>query len=193
MIFSILLNLLFSTAHAESLLSDDLKVSGVVVKEIPSKPINVENCPCAQKWMKQALAQNVNAMFSLANCYNQHEEQGMKKDTIQFCSINPKIYSEWMAASATRGFAPAQYAYGTAWFFGSGLPSENKNNAIAWWAQAADQGFGLAYYSLGEAYEEGFGRPKNPKKALALFVEAKKLGDSRAQERITKLEAALKK
>ena len=175
-------------------MDEDLKVDGVVVRPIPPKPENFYTCLCAKNWLSKAEGGDLYAMFSLANCYRSPETQPLfTKNTENHCYIKPEIYSAWMGAAATRGFAPAQYAYGTAWLFGSGFPAKNEDNAINWWAQAANQGFGIAYYSLGDAYEEGIGRPKNLKKALALFREAKKFGDNRANERILKLETNEKK
>lgn len=186
------MSLTISSLYAQSpLLTDDLKVEGVVVKAIPNKPEGADSCPCAKAHVQKALAGDLSSMFSLANCYRMEGQPlpGVDKNTKNYCSIKPEVYADWMGAAATRGFAPAQYAYGTAWFFGSGVREENRENGINWWAQAASQGFGPAYYSLADIYETGFGKEKNKLKALELFKEAKKNGDERAQERISKLEA----
>ena len=194
MILPILLSLLIPFTHASSVLDEDLKVKGVFVRPIPKEPEISTNCLCAKKYITKANAEDLEAMFSLANCYNSPEKVPTSiSDTDKYCSMKPDIYSAWMGAAATRGFAPAQYAYGTAWFFGAGLPAASQPNAISWWAQAASQGLSVAFYSLGDAYEEGLGRKKDIKKALELFKEAKKLGDKRADKRIAKLEALQKK
>jgi len=107
--------------------------------------------------------------------------------------MKPVVYADWMAAAATRGFAPAQFAYGTAWYYGSGVKKLDRDKGIKWWAQAASQGVGTAYLSLGDVYEHGLGRKADLAKALALFKEADRLGEKQARERMIKLESVLKK
>jgi TPR repeat protein len=182
------------SAFADDPLKADLDVDGVVVKAIPSKPKGNENCPCVKKWFNKARKEDLVAMYSLANCYGIAPDSKNKIIVSdKYCEMNMEMYVDWMGAAATRGFAPAQYAYGTAWFYGSGSKPKSSDKGIKWWAQAASQGVAPAYYSLGDIYEHGLGRKVDLTKALALFKEAERLGDNRAKERIQSLESPTKK
>ena len=182
------------TLAADGPLKADLDVDGVVVKAIPTLPKESDKCPCVKKWLAKARKEDLVAMYSLASCFGLSDQPKYKSvPSEKYCEMNSEIYVDWMGAAATRGFAPAQYAYGTAWFYGSGSKKMSPDKGIKWWAQAASQGVAQAYFSLGDVYEHGVGRKIDLPKSLALFKEAERLGDNRAKERIRSLESALKK
>lgn len=192
-IYFILSAVIIHTACAgEDPLKFDLDIDGVVVKPIPTSTKDLESCPCASKWLIKAKAQDLIAMYSLANCFGVSAKQTTtKENSPNYCEMKPLVYADWMGAAATRGFAPAQFAYGTAWFYGSGVKKLDRDKGIKWWAQAASQGMGVAYLSLGDVYEYGLGRKVDLVKAHALFKEADRLGEKPARERVLKLESNL--
>ena len=171
------------TFSGEDPLKSDLDIDGVVVKPIPIISEELKKCSCSKKWLDKARSADLISMFNLARCF------GVNDHKSDFCESNPTVYADWMGAAATRGFAPAQYAYGTAWFYGAGVKKTNKSLAIRWWAQAASLGLAVAYYSLGDIYENGIERKKDLSKALLLFKEAEKLGHKQSSERIKKIES----
>lgn len=179
---------------SEDPLKSDLDIDGVVVKPIPTSTKEIESCPCAAKWLKKASVQDLVAMYSLANCFGISVKQTTtKENSSNYCEMKPEVYADWMGAAATRGFAPAQFAYGTAWYYGAGTKKLDQEKGIKWWAQAASQGEGHAYAALAHVYEKGLGRKIDLNKALLLYKEATKLGIRNSKDDISRLELILKK
>jgi TPR repeat protein len=164
-------------------------VVNVLLKPLPSKPYDSsDKCLCARKWVRAARGGGLDAMTELANCYAPDVGAFLLKssDDSEKCKEDKELKSAWLGAAATRGYAPAQYAYGMLYFFGVGVPID-KENAANWLAQAAGQGYPEAYFSLGEAYQFGLGRPQSLAKALEHFKKAASLGEPRAKARLQEL------
>ncbi|MDD6546240.1 MAG: tetratricopeptide repeat protein [Pseudomonadota bacterium] len=61
---------------------------------------------------------------------------------------------------AHQGIPEAQWALGTGYSKGDGLP-QSYAEAVKWWRKAADQGFSWAQNDLGLAYIKGLGVPQD--------------------------------
>lgn len=184
----------FKSGAFDNPLKEDLDIDGVVVKPIPIMSKDMKLCPCAKKWFVKAQEQDLISMYSLANCYGVSPRKTLSKDnSAHFCEAKANIFADWMGAAATRGFAPAQYAYGTAWYYGTGTKKLDQDKGIKWWAQAASQGESHAYVALAHVYEKGLGRKIDLNKALSLYKESYKLGILNSKDDISRLELLLKK
>jgi hypothetical protein len=185
---------IFSSSAFGNPLKEDLDIDGVVVKTVPNIPKEMQLCPCVNKWLTKAQTQDLISMYSLANCFGVSPEKTLSKEnSADFCESKATVFADWMGAAATRGFAPAQFAYGTAWYYGAGTKKIDQDKGIKWWAQAASQGEGHAYAALAHVYEKGIGRKIDLKKALLLYKEAYKLGILNSKDDISRLELILKK
>jgi uncharacterized protein len=81
---------------------------------------------------------------------------------------------------ADQGNAEAQYALGSMYADGQGVP-KNNTEAAKWWRRAADQGNTFAQFNLGALYDDGKGVPRNKAEALKLYHLAAERGNDRAQ------------
>ena len=98
--------------------------------------------------------------------------------------LDRALRAAWLGAAATRGWAPAQYAYGMLALYGVGLP-ENKGRGAQWIIEAARQNHAPAYFMIGELYRHGWGRPRDEQKARLYYERAKEVGDERAEIRLS--------
>jgi len=69
---------------------------------------------------------------------------------------NDRAAADHFLASATIGYAPAQFQLGLLYASGRGV-AEDDATALTWYRRAALQGHGLAQYSLGNAHVRGIG------------------------------------
>jgi|GEM_PF-1512757 len=99
------------------------------------------------------------------------------------------LYKEVVEVSkkaASEGNATAQYALGTAYYFGKGLPV-NWKEAFECYFKAATQGLPHAQYNLGVMYEKGEACPPNPQKAFLWYEKAATQGFAKAQHNLAAL------
>jgi len=66
---------------------------------------------------------------------------------------------------AQQGDASAQYYLGDAYYYGKGVPQDDKK-AVERYLKAAAQGHAVAQYSLAVCFWNGWGVPKDPEKAF---------------------------
>jgi TPR repeat protein len=72
---------------------------------------------------------------------------------------------------ANQGDADAQFAIGTMYYTGRGLPLNHTESAY-WYHRAAEQGLAAAQYNLGNAYKRGEGVPQNNLLAVRWWKKA---------------------
>ena len=85
-----------------------------------------------------------------------------------------------MCELAERGFAEAQYEWGTMLLNGRGM-KQSKTKAVRWLKKAAEDGNGEARLLLGEIVRNGVRAQEWYKKALEVFAEQAEQGDAKAQ------------
>ena len=83
----------------------------------------------------------------------------------------PETAAKWFEASATRGFAPAQYSLGTLYEKGKGL-ARDTSTARDWYLKAANQGNVRAMHNLAVLYATGVDGKSDPKLAADWFEKA---------------------
>ncbi len=81
---------------------------------------------------------------------------------------------------AEHGEAEAQFALGTVYYGGIGVPVDLTESSY-WFLRAAEQGFAPAQYNLGNAYKNGEGVRKNEKRAVQWWRKAAEQGLAAAQ------------
>jgi len=81
---------------------------------------------------------------------------------------------------AERGDAEAQFAVGTLYYGGIGVPVDRVESSY-WFLRAAEQGYLPAQYNLGNAYKRGEGVRRNEKRAVMWWRKAAKQGFAAAQ------------
>ncbi|VAW74605.1 hypothetical protein MNBD_GAMMA15-2151 [hydrothermal vent metagenome] len=81
---------------------------------------------------------------------------------------------------AKHGEADAQFALGTLYFGGIGVPVDLTESSY-WFLRAAEQGYAPAQYNLGNAYKRGEGVRKNLKRAIQWWSKAAEQGLAAAQ------------
>ena len=81
-----------------------------------------------------------------------HNEKRNERKLVEAASVS--------RASAERGDAKAQYAFGHMYYHGQGVPQDYAE-AVRWYREAADQGDSLAQNHLGQMYAEGRGVPQD--------------------------------
>ena len=81
---------------------------------------------------------------------------------------------------ATEGDADAQFALGTLYYSGVGVP-KNHTESSYWFHLAAEQDHAAAQYNLGNAYKRGEGVRRNDKMAVRWWQKAAQLGFAAAQ------------
>jgi TPR repeat protein len=86
----------------------------------------------------------------------------------------------WYRAAAEHGDADAQYALGTMYDEGQGVP-RNYATAAKWYRRAAEQGDADAQSSLGLAYLNGHGTRRDDAKAFQWMGKAAEQGSAAAQ------------
>lgn len=87
---------------------------------------------------------------------------------------------EWLSRRAEEGDALSQFALGTAWQEGIGVPADSAR-AAAWFTKAAMQGDAESQASLGWMHANGEGVPRDDAKALDWFRKAAEQGEATAQ------------
>ena len=86
-------------------------------------------------------------------------------------------------SAAEHGDADAQYAIGTRYSNGDGVPKDD-TQAVVWWRRAAEQRLPEAEVALAEAYHQGSGVTKDFDRALAWFRQAAEQGDAQAENNL---------
>ena len=81
---------------------------------------------------------------------------------------------------AERGFYRPQYHMGLLYYYGRGVPQDDRE-AVKWYLLAAEQGFAEAQYTLGWMYENGRGVPRDDREAVMWYLIAAEQGDAEAQ------------
>jgi len=81
---------------------------------------------------------------------------------------------------AERGDAEAQFAVGTLYYGGIGVPVDRVESSY-WFLRAAEQGYLPAQYNLGNAYKRGEGVRQNDKQAVMWWRKAAEQGFAAAQ------------
>jgi uncharacterized protein len=81
---------------------------------------------------------------------------------------------------AESGDAGAQFAVGSMYFMGDGVP-KNFTEASTWYRRAAEGGNEMAQYTLGRMYDAGHGVPKNFLEAAKWYRKAAEQDNSEAQ------------
>jgi clan AA aspartic protease (TIGR02281 family) len=81
---------------------------------------------------------------------------------------------------ADQGSANAQYAVGTMYYFGWGVPQDYAE-AVKWWRKAAEQGDDDAQFALGRMYVKGSEVPQNYAEGLKWYRKAAEQGNALAQ------------
>ena len=92
----------------------------------------------------------------------------------------PEAAAKWFEASATRGFAPAQYSLGTLYEKGNGL-ARDTSAARDWYLKAASQGNVRAMHNLAVLYATGVDGKSDPKLAADWFEKAAEHGMTDSQ------------
>jgi hypothetical protein len=86
----------------------------------------------------------------------------------------------WFQVAADRGYAPAQFAIGTLYDGGLGVP-QNFAESARWYRLAAEQGNAAAQFNLGSLYQAGQGVAQNSAESLRLYRLAAAAGHAKAQ------------
>ena len=84
---------------------------------------------------------------------------------------------------AEHGDADAQFAFGTLYYEGIGVPVDHTESSY-WFHLAAEQGHASAQYNLGNAYKRGEGVRQNDKMAIYWWEKASRQGVSEAQSNL---------
>ena len=109
----------------------------------------------------------------------------MHRVTSHYCSLLIIAFSALLISSsvsadddlaalrtkARSGDAEAQFELGSMYFFGIGIPGDDRE-AVKWFHKAAEQGHVTAQFNLGKAYLNSQGAPHNAREAVKWFRKA---------------------
>ena len=90
----------------------------------------------------------------------------------------------WFQRAAEQGFPPAQAAVGRAYYYGQGVPQDNRA-ALTWYRLAAEQGYAPAQFRLGSVHANGVGEVRrNDEEAARWYSLAADQGYAAAQHNL---------
>jgi len=101
-----------------------------------------------------------------------HNEKRNERKLVEAASVS--------RASAERGDAKAQYAFGHMYYHGQGVPQDYAE-AVRWYREAADQGDAKGQYGLGYMYYHGQGVRQDYAEAARWYEKAADQGNANAQ------------
>ena len=135
----------------------------------------------AVEWcQKAAEAGEAEAMNSLGVCYAL-AQGGLTKDETRAV--------EWYQKAMEAGNAGAMNNLGVCYKHGKGGVTKDEAKAVEWYQKAAEAGYAIAMYNLGNCYYKGQGGlTKDETKAVEWYKKAAEAGNSKAAERLKKLE-----
>ena len=128
-------------------------------------------------WYRKAAEQgHIEALFSLANCYNYG--RGTAHDYHKAKALYEK--------AAEQGHIEAQYHLGRCYKKGFGT-SPDPCLAFQWFLKSAEQGYALAQNNVGVCYEEGIGVAVDERQAILWYQLSYKQGDAFAHDALVRL------
>lgn len=119
-------------------------------------------------------------MYKLGVCYAL-AQGGLTKDETRAV--------EWYQKAMEAGNAGAMNNLGVCYKHGKGGVTKDEAKAVEWYQKAAEAGYAIAMYNLGNCYYKGQGGlTKDETKAVEWYKKAAEAGNSKAAERLKKLE-----
>ncbi|MGV7208261.1 TonB family protein [Oxalobacteraceae bacterium A2-2] len=146
------------------------------VWSIDSKETKAQAIATAQQYRDAAAAGDPAAMHKLALMFNSNTGIQPSADS----------YLKLLQASATRGYAEAQYDLANSLMYGIKQP-KNVEQAVAWYRKAAEQGHVQAQTKLATLYNSGQGVARDPSQAAIWYRKAADQGDAGAAYRLGRM------